>query len=149
MCRKCSLMMLIFALLTFLSAQNSRAMPVRNGIKTAFTLGPAVLPMPGIRFQFILNDHLSLNAGLSYILAAGDFNAGFNFHLPTESFDSYFGARRIFIYHLKGTFDLDAVVAGFKFDKYFVEAGLGFGQDKTDFGSAQTELAILQIGWFF
>ena len=142
-------MMLIFALLTFLSAQNSRAKPVRNGIKTAFTLGPAVLPMPGIRFQFILNDHLSLNAGLSYMLAAGDFNAGFNFHLPTESFDSYFGARRIFIYHLKGTFDLDAVVAGFKFDKYFVEAGLGFGQDKTDFGSAQTELAILQIGWFF
>ena len=149
MCRKCSLMMLIFALLTFLSAQNSRAKPVRNGIKTAFTLGPAVLPMPGIRFQYRLNNHLSLNAGLSYILAAGDFNAGFNIHLPTETFDSYFGARRIFIYHLKGTFDLDAVVAGFKFDKYFVEAGLGFGQDKTDFGSAQTELAILQIGWFF
>ena len=104
MCRKCSLMMLIFALLTFLSAQNSRAKPVRNGIKTAFTLGPAVLPMPGIRFQYRLNNHLSLNAGLSYILAAGDFNAGFNIHLPTESFDSYFGARRIFIYHLKGTF---------------------------------------------
>ena len=149
MCRKCSLMMLIFALLTFLSAQNSRAKPVRNGIKTAFTLGPAVLPMPGIRFQYRLNNHLSLNAGLSYILAAGDFNAGFNFHLPTESFDSYFGARRIFIYHLTGAIDLSAGVFGFETEKYFVEAGMGLGQEKTNFGSAQTELAILQIGWFF
>jgi len=105
--------------------------------------------MPGIRFQYRLNDHLSLNSGLSYIVAAGDFNAGINFHLPVNSIDPYLGARRIFIYHLTGSIDLSAGVAGIETENYFVEAGLGFGQERTDFGSTKTELAVLQIGWFF
>ena len=149
MYRKYSLVMMLFALLTFPLAGSSQAKPDRNDIKTAFTLGPAVFPMPGLRFQYRLNNHLSLNSGLSYILAAGDFNAGIYFHLPLNSIDPYFGARKIFIFHLTGELNLNAGVVGFETQNYFVEAGMGFGQEKTDFGSVQTELTILQAGWFF
>ena len=149
MIRKCSLMFSLIALTTFLSVQNPHAKRAGNRFTTSVTLGPAVFPMPGIRFQYRFNDHLSLNSGLSYIVAAGDFNAGINFHLPVNSIDPYLGARRIFIYHLTGSIDLSAGVAGIETENYFVEAGLGFGQERTDFGSTKTELAIIQLGWFF
>jgi len=123
MIRKCSLMFSLIALTTFLSVQNPHAKPVGNRFTTSVTLGPAVFPMPGIRFQYRFNDHLSLNSGLSYIVAAGDFNAGINFHLPVNSIDPYLGARRIFIYHLTGSIDLSAGVAGIETENYFVEAG--------------------------
>ena len=45
--------------------------------------------------------------------------------------------------------DLNAGVVGFEIENYYVEAGIGFGQEQTDFGNTQTELAILQIGWLF
>jgi len=70
--------------------------------------------MPDIRFQFRFNDHLSLNTGLSYIVAVGDFYAGINFHLPVYSIDHYLGARRIFIYHLTDSIDLSVGVVGFE-----------------------------------
>ena len=79
MIRKCSLMFSLIALTTFLSVQNPHAKPVGNRFTTSVTLGPAVFPMPGIRFQYRFNDHLSLNSGLSYIVVAGDFNAGIKF----------------------------------------------------------------------
>ena len=84
MIRKCSLMFSLIALTTFLSVQNPQAKPVSNRFTTSVTLGPAVFPMPGIRFQYRFNDHLSLNSGLSYIVAAGDFNAGINFSPACE-----------------------------------------------------------------
>ncbi len=149
MCRKYSLILLLFALLTFPLAGSLLARPVGNGINASFTLGPAVLPMPGIRFQYRLNNYLSVNSGLSYILAAGDFNTGIYFHLPLNSINPYLGIRKIFIFHLTGELDLNAGVVGFETENYFVEAGIGFGQEKTDFGNTQSELAILQIGWFF
>lgn len=114
MIRKCSLMFSLIALTTFLSVQNPHAKPVGNRFTTSVTLGPAVFPMPGIRFQYRFNDHLSLNSGLSYIVAAGDFNAGINFHLPVNSIDPYLGARRIFIYHLTGSIDLSEVLPELK-----------------------------------
>ncbi|MBL7035927.1 MAG: hypothetical protein ISR93_09315 [SAR324 cluster bacterium] len=149
MYRKYSLMLLLFALLTFPLAGSSPARTGPNAIKTSFTLGPAVLPMPGIRFQYRLNNYLSLNSGLSYILAAGDFNAGIYFHLPLSSINPYLGARKLFIFHLTGELNLNAGVVGFETENYFVEAGMGFGQEKTDFGNTQTKLAILQVGWLF
>jgi len=147
--RKYFLMFFFIVLLTFTAAQNSIAKPVRPGLTTSVTLGLAVIPIPGIRFQYRINDTLSLNGGLSYIIAAGDFNAGINVHLPLSSIDPYLGVKKIFIYHLMGDFNLNAFVAGFQFEKYFVEAGLGFGQERTDWGSTKTELAVFQAGWFF
>ena len=78
-----------------------------------------------------------------------DFNTGIYFHLPPNSINPYLGIRKIFIFHLTGELDLNAGVVGFEIENYFVEAGIGFGQEKTDFGNTQTELAILQIGWLF
>ena len=75
--------------------------------------------MSGIRFQYWINDYLSLNAGLSYMLAAGDFNAVGNVHLSMETFNTYFGPRRIFLYHLTGALDLAAsVVRGLKLKRF-------------------------------
>ena len=75
--------------------------------------------MSGIRFQYWINDYLSLNAGLSYMLAAGDFNAWGNVHLPMETFNTYFGPRRIFLYHLTGALDLsEGVVRGLKLKRF-------------------------------
>ena len=105
--------------------------------------------MPGIHFQYRFNDHLSLNSGLSYLVAEGDFNTGINFHLPVYSIDPYLGGKSILIYHLTGSIDLSAGVAGFETENYFVEAGLGFGQERKDLGSTKTELTIIQLGWFF
>ena len=65
-----------------------------------------------------------------------------------DSFNTYFGPRRIFLYHLTGALDLTAGVAGFKTET-FLEGDIGFRQSKTDSGSTKIELAIFQIGWFF
>ena len=89
MCRKYSLILMLFAMLTCPLAGSLLARPVGNRIKTSFTLGPAILPMPGIRFQYRWNNYLSVNSGLSYFLAAGDFNTGIYFHLPPNSINPY------------------------------------------------------------
>ena len=80
--RKYSLMFFFFALLSCLTAQNFLTKPVKKDSTTSVNLGPAVLPVSFIRFQYWINDYLSLNAGLSYMLAAGDFNAGAKFTCP-------------------------------------------------------------------
>ena len=105
-------MFILIVLTTFLSVRNLHAKPVGNSFTISVTLGTSVFPMPGIRFQYRFNDHLSLNSGLSYIVAAGDFNAGIKFHMPVYSIEPYLGARRIFIYHLTGSIDLSTDVAG-------------------------------------
>jgi hypothetical protein len=147
--RKRSLKFVLIALIILIVPNVTITMPIKKGITTSATLGPAVFPIPGIRFQYRFNNHLSLNTGLSYIFAVGDFNAGINLHLPMGSIDPYLGVRGIFLYHITGTIELGAAVVGTSTDKFFVEAGLGFGQSKTEHGSDQTELAIFQIGWFF
>ena len=91
MIRKYSLMFFFFALLSCLTAQNFLTKPVKKDSTTSVNLGPAVLPVSGIRFQYWINDYLSLNAGLSYMLAAGDFNAWGKVHLHMETFNTYFG----------------------------------------------------------
>ena len=119
MIRKYSLMFFFIALLSCLTAQNFLTKPVKKDSTTSVNLGPAVLPVSGISFQFWINDYLSLNAGLSYMLAAGDFNAGGNVHLPMETFNTYFGPRRIFLYHLTGALDLsEGVVRGLKLKRF-------------------------------
>ena len=119
MIRKYSLMFFFFALLSCLTAQNFLTKPVKKDSTTSVNLGPAVLPVSGIRFQYWINDYLSLNAELSYMLAAGDFNAGGKVHLPMETFNTYFGPRRIFLYHLTGALDLAAgVVRGLKLKRF-------------------------------
>ena len=100
MIRKYSLMFFFFALLSCLTAQNFHTKPTKKDSTTSVNLGPAVLQVSGIRFQYWINDYLSLNAGRSYMLAAGDFNAGGKVHLPMVTFNTYFGPRRIFLYHL-------------------------------------------------
>ena len=61
--------------------------------------------------------HLTLD--LSYMHAAGDFNAVGNVHLPMETFKTYFGPSRIFLYHLTGAMDLAAcVVRGLKLKRF-------------------------------
>ena len=113
MIRKYSLMFFFFTLLSCLIAQNFLTKPVKKDSTTSVNLGPAVLLVSGIRFQYWINDYLSLHAGLSYMLAAGDFNAGGKVHLPMVTFNTYFGPRRIFFYHLFGALDLaSGVVQG-------------------------------------
>ena len=75
MIRKYSLMFFFFALQSCLTAQNFLTKPVKKDSTTSVNLGPAVLPVFGIRFQYWIKDYLSINAGLSYMLAAGGFNA--------------------------------------------------------------------------
>ena len=75
-------MFFFFALLSCLTAQDFLTKPVKKDSTISVNLGPAVLPVSGIRFQYWINDYLSLNAGLSYMLAAGDFNAGAKFTCP-------------------------------------------------------------------
>ena len=104
-------MFFFFALLSCLTAQNFLTKPVKKDSTTSVNLGPAVLPVSGIRFQYWINDYLSLNAGLSYMLATGDFNAGGNVHLPMETFNTYFGPP--------GALDLAAsVVRGLKLKRF-------------------------------
>ena len=51
--------------------------------------------------------------------AVGDFNAGGNVHLPMKTFNTFFGLRRIFLYHLTGALDLAAgVVRGLKLKRF-------------------------------
>ena len=91
MIRKYSLMFFFFALLSCLTVKNFLRKPVKKDSTTSVNLSPAVLPVSGIRFQYWINDYLSLNAGLSYMLAAGDFNAWGKVHLHMETFNTYFG----------------------------------------------------------
>ena len=79
-------MFFFFALLSCLTAQNFLTKPVKKDSTTSVNLGPAVLPVSGNRFQHWINDYLSLNAGLSYMLATGDFNARVNVHLAHGNF---------------------------------------------------------------
>ena len=119
MIRKYSLMFFFFALLSCLTAQNFLTKPVKKDSTTSVNLGPAVLQVSGIRFQYWINDYLSLNAGLSYMLAAGDFNAVGKVHLPMETFNTYFGPRRIFLFHLTEALDLAVgVVRGLKLKRF-------------------------------
>ena len=114
-------MFFFFALLSCLTAQNFLTKPVKKDSTTSVNLGPVVLPVSGIRFQYWINDYLSLNTGLSYMLAAGDFKAGGNVHLPMETFNTYFGPRRIFLYHLTGALDSAAgVVRGLKLKRFLL-----------------------------
>jgi len=114
-----ALMFLFFALPSCLTAQNFLTKPVKKDSTTSVNLGPAVLPVSSIRFQYWINDYLSLNAGLSHMLAAGDFNAEGNVHLPMKTFNTYFGPRRIFFYHLFGALDLSSgVVLGLKLKRF-------------------------------
>ncbi len=147
--RKCSLKFVLMALIIYMAPNVTIAMPIKKGLTTSATLGPAVLPIPGIRFQYRFNNHLSLNTGLSYMFAVGDFNAGINLHMPMGSIDPYLGVKGIFLYHITGSIEVGAAIVGTSTDNFFVEAGLGLGQSKTEHGCAQTELAIFQIGWFF
>ena len=113
-------MFFFFALLSCLTAQKFSYKTRQKSFNyPSVNLGPAVLPVSGIRFQYWINDYLSLNAGLSYMLAAGDFNAGGNVHLPMETFNTYFGPRIIFLYHLTGALDLAAgIVRGLKLKRF-------------------------------
>ena len=80
--RKYSLMFFYFALLSCLTAQKfSYKTRQKRFNYPSVNLGPAVLPMSGIRFQYRINDFLSLNSGLSNMLATRDFNAVGNVHL--------------------------------------------------------------------
>ena len=69
-------MFFFFALLSCLTAQNFLTKPVKKDSTTSVNLGPAVLQVSGIRFQYWINDYLSLNAGLPNMFAAGDFRSG-------------------------------------------------------------------------
>ena len=82
-------MFLFFALLSCLNAQNFLTKPVKKDSNTSVNLGPALLRVSDIRFQYWISDYLSLNAGLSHMLAAGDFNAEGNVHLPMETFNTF------------------------------------------------------------
>ena len=118
MIRKYSLMFFFFALLSCLTARNFLTKPVKKDSTTSVNLGPDVLPVSGIRFKYWINDYLSLNTGLSYMPAVGDFNAGGNVHLPMETFNTY-APRRIFLYHLTGALDLAAgIVRGLKLKRF-------------------------------
>ena len=125
-------MLFFFALLSCLTAQNFLTKPVKKDSTTSVNLGPADLLVSGISFQYWINDYLSLNTlVLSYMHAAGYFNAVGNVHLPIETFNTYFGPRRIFWATLAGTLDLaTSVVRGLKLKRFLWRRAKYLGNQK-------------------